>query len=375
MKVKIKDLHPNPFRDMENYPINPEKIESLKNSINQTGFWDNILARPKPKYTKIILENKENKLMVVGPKFKEPEDGWGGLNLVDEGKMIAATTGAQTNSVVYERPIIEIAYGHHRLMVLQELYKANDEVDIPVKELDDATMIRIMANENDENWGISPKVIDETVRVTKEFLLSDRGQTHIRTKNPIRKKDYFYSQLAFQIAEFLGENWEESRIRYSLDRLELSETEETHEKHIDKEAVEMYPTERSARNFTRAVKKIKNIKPEQQRKVAKRMVEKESFGEEAIKAELLDEKFATKKDKTEKKTIEFEDYIRECARLIEKVNEKLSEIIKLKESFDSDIYSKGLARFGFDAQIEILEQNLLNLLQKGGDKNVRKLQN
>ncbi|GAH85311.1 unnamed protein product [marine sediment metagenome] len=45
MKVKIKDLEPNPFRDMDHYPINPEKIESLKNSISQTGFWDNILAR------------------------------------------------------------------------------------------------------------------------------------------------------------------------------------------------------------------------------------------------------------------------------------------------------------------------------------------
>jgi len=314
MKVKIKDLYPNPFRDMENYPINPEKIESLKNSINQTGFWDNILAR-------------------------------------ENGK------------------IIEIAYGHHRLQVLKELYKPGHEVDIPVKELDDSTMIRIMANENDESWGAIPKVIDETVRVTRNFLLKNSQFLHGESGHG--KK---YEISAKDIAKFLGNNWNESRIYFSLERLGLIATEETHENHLDKEAVEMYPTERSARNFTRAVKTIKNIKPEQQRKVAKRMVEKESFGEEAIKAELLDEKFATKKDKTEKKTIEFEDYIRECARLIEKVNGKLSEIIKLKESFDSDIYSKGLARFGFDAQIEILEQNLSNLLQRGGDKNVRKLQ-
>ena len=68
MKVKIKDLKPNPFRDMKNYPINQEKIQSLTNSINETGFWDNILAR----------KNNGN---------------------------------------------IEIAYGHHRLVVLKKLFK------------------------------------------------------------------------------------------------------------------------------------------------------------------------------------------------------------------------------------------------------------
>ena len=47
MKIKIKDLTPNPFRDSEHYPIDQEKVESLKRSINKTGFWDNILAREK----------------------------------------------------------------------------------------------------------------------------------------------------------------------------------------------------------------------------------------------------------------------------------------------------------------------------------------
>jgi len=33
-------------------------------------------------------------------------------------------------------------------------------------------MIRIMANENDESWGTSPKIIDETVRVVRKYLLT-----------------------------------------------------------------------------------------------------------------------------------------------------------------------------------------------------------
>ena len=45
MKVRLKDLNPNPFRDIKNYPISEEKVQSLVNSIHQIGFWDNILAR------------------------------------------------------------------------------------------------------------------------------------------------------------------------------------------------------------------------------------------------------------------------------------------------------------------------------------------
>jgi hypothetical protein len=45
-------------------------------------------------------------------------------------------------------------------------------------------MIKIMANENDEQWAISPGIVHETVRVAKAFLLSGHGQTHIKTKSP-----------------------------------------------------------------------------------------------------------------------------------------------------------------------------------------------
>ena len=47
MKVQIKQLEPNPYRDMNNYPMDEAKVKSLIGSIQQTGFWDNILARKK----------------------------------------------------------------------------------------------------------------------------------------------------------------------------------------------------------------------------------------------------------------------------------------------------------------------------------------
>lgn len=116
MKVKIKELHPNPYRSIQSYPVDEQKVLSLMESIKQTGFWDNILAR-----------------QIDGE--------------------------------------IQIAYGHHRLTALRRLMDPEDEVDIPVKELDDATMIKIMANENMDDWKATPSVIDQTVKVTREFLI------------------------------------------------------------------------------------------------------------------------------------------------------------------------------------------------------------
>ena len=52
MKVFVDSLLPNPYRNIEKYPIDREKVEALKISIGETSFWDNILARPKPGVTK-----------------------------------------------------------------------------------------------------------------------------------------------------------------------------------------------------------------------------------------------------------------------------------------------------------------------------------
>lgn len=43
------------------------------------------------------------------------------------------------------------------------------KVNIPIRELEDATMLQMMADENLE-WNASPAVINETVYAVKEFL-------------------------------------------------------------------------------------------------------------------------------------------------------------------------------------------------------------
>jgi hypothetical protein len=59
----------------------------------------------------------------------------------------------------------ELAYGHHRLAALKAL--KIDEIAIPVRNLSNTLMIKIMANENMTEWGANAAIEQETVRAVK----------------------------------------------------------------------------------------------------------------------------------------------------------------------------------------------------------------
>jgi len=135
MKVALKNVLPNPFRDMDRYPIHPQKILQLKASINSTGFWDNVVAR---------------------------EAG--------NGK-------------------IELAYGHHRLTALKAMVEEgasilingertkltmSTEFDWIVRPLDDEEMLKIMAHENLDEWGHDASIERETIRAVVKAFADDR---------------------------------------------------------------------------------------------------------------------------------------------------------------------------------------------------------
>ena len=151
MEIQVKDLKPNPFRKMKSYPINREKVESLKISINETTFWDNILVRPGKGVVWVEEDDEHSRMShgIIGHYSFEVCDKDG--NFED-----------------YENPFFEIAYGHHRMIALKEL--GIEEVDIPIRDLDDGQMIRIMANENLDDWKTTPAIYTETVLVAKEYL-------------------------------------------------------------------------------------------------------------------------------------------------------------------------------------------------------------
>lgn len=187
MKIAVRDIKDNPFRDMERNPINEAKVAVLVGSIKETSFWDNIVVRP-----------------LNGEKY-------------------------------------ELAYGHHRLRALKKSHI--DEINIPVRKLDDAIMLKMMANENMEEWGATPAVMAETIRAIVQAYAEDRIELpkpdEKTSKNQIRyapdftvesgdarARGHAHPYTAESIAEFLGggEGWHVGRIKSLLDWLILEKS-------------------------------------------------------------------------------------------------------------------------------------------------------
>jgi hypothetical protein len=226
MEIKLCDLQPNPFRRMDRYPIDRHKVEALKESIKQTGFWDNVLARPHPS----------------------------------------------------EKDKYQLAYGHHRIIAVQET--GQPTVDIPVRPLEDASMIKIMGDENLLQWGNSPTILYETVLVAKQYLDGAFSQysswedfkKHAGVlprmlwdcdNNPeyfIRAKNQGVGRRIIQ--SFLGKNWSEDYIRHALSILKDEE--------IDRTALEMLGTTAEAQEF-RKVMKDKGVPVDSQFEIAEKV--------------------------------------------------------------------------------------------------------
>lgn len=231
MKVKVSQLKPNPYRRMNHYPIDREKVEALKNSISETEFWDNILAR-------------------------QTSDGF------------------------------EIAYGHHRLFALQEL--GIKEVEIPVKNLSDSRMLQIMANENHDDWHSSPAVINETVAAAKEYLDGELARCESWELLNKNIKQLFESKERFSqiknsdngvgqttILKFLGKNWKQWQIQEALEIIR-------EDSKVSRTAYEKFPTQTQAQAFKSAVKTF-NVPKTVQKKIAKTII-KEGIGKRDIPA-------------------------------------------------------------------------------------------
>jgi ParB-like nuclease domain len=161
MKFKLKDIQPNPFRNIDNYPINQEKVEELKRSMDRTDYWGNILGR-----------------------------------LVD-GKP-------------------EIAYGHHRRVAMLEKFGDSHMVDIIIRDLHDDDMIQIMASENMDAWASRAIVDIETVHaVVKAFAegkiqlgrveISKHNKPHVRYAPSFVPGSFSQSENVAYTSQTVGE--------------------------------------------------------------------------------------------------------------------------------------------------------------------------
>ena len=148
MKTKLNQIKKNPFRDLKKYPLDIDKIKKLEKSIKETDFWDNLLAR--------CVDNE-----------------------------------------------IQLAYGHHRLEALKNIYGGNFEIDIAVKKINDETMFKIMVNEND-SWYNNVSNIDEATEKAIEII--SKKQTKEKEKVTIK-----------ELQSFLG--WNLGKTQHSMLRI------------------------------------------------------------------------------------------------------------------------------------------------------------
>lgn len=289
MKVKVKDVQPNPYRNIDHYPLNKEKIMALTKSIEKTGFWDNLVARE--------IDGK-----------------------------------------------IQIAYGHHRIEALRlaQGFGYDFEFDLPIKEIDNGTMIQIMANENMQEWGHDITVIDETVKVTKEFLESN--DAFIPGKNAYHKKtnDRYKNQASGKdIADFLG--WSDSKVTTSLRRIEAIESGK-----VSKIALETFQP-RKSNIFLQAVTKHDFTAKEQEEiavELFKKNISREDFGK-VLEAKAFEKKYGEdfgkkKKEIVDKKLQEFDMQLGYIADDISSLSDKFVKLTGLKNELESVTSQKGL---------------------------------
>jgi Predicted transcriptional regulators len=315
MLVKVSKIEANPHRDLINYPIAHSKIEEKKASINKTGFWDNVLARPHPK-----------------------KEGY-----------------------------FQLAYGHTRIEAIREL--GIKEIELIIKDKTDMEMLLILADENKENEE-EPSRVNETVYAVRKYInlqfekcekwedlaeditsrlfLKDLSTPTDKHHTKEGNKKIKFSNIktkgpgAGTIYDFLGHDWSKSMISESLATLNASEKTDLEEGAIDIKAIESFPNNNQAVAFRQGVKTYGIKRPEQKAladKIIKNGSKSEKEIKKAIQEEVVQKKKSTALTKTDKHKIErdaeleeLKDLIEETAKSVNSTNSKITRLLsKLNE--------------------------------------------
>lgn len=116
VKLPLSAVKPNKFRDVENYKLDQEKIQSLKASIGNTGFWPSVMIRQ------------------VGDEY-------------------------------------ELLFGHHRVEAARQALGDDYEHDFIIRHnADDTVAIRMMADENADSWAMSAQHALLCVKQARDHL-------------------------------------------------------------------------------------------------------------------------------------------------------------------------------------------------------------
>jgi hypothetical protein len=191
-EVPIESIKSSPFRRLKEFPLNEGKIEKMRSSIRRTGLWPNIQARK------------------VGDDY-------------------------------------ELAAGHHRVEAARR--EKMKVVGLNVGNYDDATMLAMMAADNDEAWDMNPSFILETVKGAKSFF--EKGL--IPPTSAVKHKCFLKeSDIEHWIHTFL--DWPRHRVTEALAQLAAIEKGT-----LASGAIKHLPSEHAAVKFTQAVKKAASV--------------------------------------------------------------------------------------------------------------------
>ena len=132
---------------MKTYRINEEKVEELIASFKSTHFWPNIVGRKTA-----------------------------------NGK-------------------VEIAYGHHRKKAGEKHYGKDHKIEVIIEDLDDATMIKMMAAENGDFWKTDFITEMENVATVVENTLMERSNCLLQIERWKRSRTQYASAPSFLVVK------------------------------------------------------------------------------------------------------------------------------------------------------------------------------
>jgi ParB/RepB/Spo0J family partition protein len=157
MKIEVTRILPNPHRNLTANPIRPEQVDNILESIERTGFWDNLVVRESP-----------------------------------------------------DRPgFYELAYGHHRMAAV---VKAGiTHVDLPVRDLNDWEMYECMVDENNTQAIVTPAVVFENIGVGAHLL-----EQYIRDSETVEEFNGKVSMRSARNVSTFDNHQTYSRIRNSV---------------------------------------------------------------------------------------------------------------------------------------------------------------
>jgi len=344
-KIALKDLLPNPSRNLKRLKLNEGKIEKLMTSIELDTFWGGLHCRPSS-----------------GKKY-------------------------------------ELAFGHHRVEALKRLYGDNHKIDMTVREISDGSMFRLMVNENALQNEMTVEEIDFYINEAKLFLeghpeiasgygslekinksMRHAGVTHIGGRMLFR----FLNDTKKEDSEILNNKnniiWGKARIRESLKRLSIIDSGL-----ISEDVIHKFPNPTNATVFIKSItekdeetgelKLLTSLNNDDVERFADMIIEN-NIGKRGIPLaieSLHNKHLYDKLDDSEKKKVKnvqkekiqtANKLINELTNLLHQAGDKLYDLNELDANILSDSSVDEFSKMNFISKIRYVVNNGKTLLKK-----------